>query len=392
MALIKANSLRKASRRANQNLSKEQIENQNLSRTALKQVRIMKPNEMHVHFREGSLLRAVVPYTARQFRRAVVMPNTTRPILTFQEASKYREEILRAVPDDIPFTPLMMAYLNKDTDPHMLARGHADKIFFGAKLYPKGATTNSSFGVSDIAQLKDVLKVMEEIRMPLSIHGECVDEGVDIFDREEVFLKKTLPKILSTYPNLKVTMEHITTSSSVDFLKQSGDNLAATITPQHLLYNRNHMLVGGIRPHLYCLPILKRAENQQALIRLATSGFKRVFLGTDSAPHLTCQKQSISGCAGVFSSTHALEFYASIFDDEGALDKFEDFCTLNSNAFHNFKPCDEFVTLIKAGSLIPSKLSMTNSDDYLTPLMAGEVTAWRADYEIPMHKSKGQLK
>ena len=254
-------------------------------------ITIRRPNEMHAHFRDGALLRTVVPYTAKQFGRAIVMPNTPSPIFTTQDATTYRTEIMDAVPSDIQFTPLMMCYLTPNTDPNDIVQGFANGVFFGAKLYPAGATTNSDFGVHSISQIADVLKVMEEIGMPLSIHGEVVDSHIDIFDREKVFINTILTNIINAYPTLRVTMEHITTQEAVEFLKKTDDNIGATITPQHLMYNRNDLLVGGIKPHLYCLPILKREENRLALRELATSGFDRVFLGTDTAPHTISNKE-----------------------------------------------------------------------------------------------------
>ena len=354
----------------------------NRIREMLPEFQIRRPNEMHVHFRNGPMLKSVVPYTARQFGRAVVMPNTPSPIVTTLDAIAYRDEIVKAVPDNIKFTPLMMAYLTPNTNPDDIAQGFSDGVFFGAKLYPAGATTNSNFGVSNISQIADVLKIMEQIGMPLSIHGEVVDPDVDIFDREAVFIATILSDILSTYPALKVTMEHITTTTAVDFLKSAGDNVAATITPQHLIYNRNDMLVGGIRPHLYCLPILKREENRLALRALATSGFNRVFLGTDSAPHSLSKKECECGCAGVFSAINALEFYVNVFDEENALDKFEGFATTNAETFHNFQPSHDYVNLIKSGNIVPNKLTIPGVNEKLVPMCSGDIIPWRADYLI----------
>ncbi|MDG1153755.1 MAG: dihydroorotase [Alphaproteobacteria bacterium] len=353
----------------------------NRVREMLPELQIVRPNDMHVHFREGAMLQSVVPYTARQFCRAVVMPNTKIPITTTDIAKKYKQEIMNCVPEGATFDPLMMIYLNSSSNPDDIAQGFNDGVIFGAKLYPANATTNSQYGVSDISEISDVLSVMEQIGMPLSIHGESVDKNVDIFDREAVFIEKTLTKILNDYPNLRVTMEHITTVQAVEFLKSGGDKLGATITPQHLMYNRNDMLVGGIRPHYYCSPILKREEHRLALRELATSGFKRVFLGTDSAPHSIDNKECACGCAGVFSSINALEFYAQVFDEENALDKLEDFTTNNSNSFHMLKPSDEFVQLIKSGNIVPKTISVPGKGQLL-PLCSGEIIPWRADYEL----------
>ena len=343
-------------------------------------LKIIRPNEMHVHFREGDMLKSVVPYTVRQFCRAVVMPNTTTPITTTALAESYQNEIMACLPENIEFKPLMMVYLTPDIDPDDIAKGFESGIIFGSKLYPSGATTNSHHGVSDISQIADVLKVMQAIGMPLSIHGEVVDTEVDIFDREAVFINTILKDILNDYPNLRVTMEHITTKDAVEFLKAGGDKLGATITPQHLMYNRNDMLVGGIRPHYYCLPILKREEHRLALRELATSGFDRVFLGTDSAPHSVDKKECECGCAGVFSAINALEFYASVFDEENALDKFEDFATNNANKFHGLTPSSEFITLVKNDCLVPEKIAVAGGAE-LKPLCGGDNIKWKVNYD-----------
>lgn len=355
---------------------------QNRVRKMLPELQIRRPNDMHVHFRDGDMLKTVVPYTARQFSRAVVMPNTTPPIVTATEATTYRNRIIHAVPKNIAFEPLMMAYLTADTDPDDIAQGFENGILFGAKLYPAHATTNSQFGVSHIDQIADVLKTMENIRMPLSIHGEVTHSTVDIFDREAVFLTEVLAPLISQYPNLRVTMEHITTIQAVEFLKSAGDTVAATVTPQHLLYDRNHMLVGGIKPHYYCLPILKRTDHKLALRELVTSGFKRVFLGTDSAPHDIAAKQSACGCAGVFSAINALEFYAQVFDEQNALDRLENFTTNNADAFHNFTPSDGVITLIKSGNIVPREITVAGTNQKLHPLCSDTIIPWRADYRI----------
>ena len=343
-------------------------------------LKIIRPNEMHVHFREGGMMQSVVPYTARQFCRAVVMPNTITPITTTELAKKYKSEIMDCVPRECEFEPLMMVYLTAGINPDDIAEGYANGVIFGAKLYPANATTNSAHGVKDISEIADVLKVMEQIGMPLSIHGEVVDKEVDIFDREAVFINTILKDILNNYPNLRVTMEHITTKQAVDFLKAGGDKLACTITPQHLMYNRNDMLVGGIRPHYYCLPILKREEHRLALRELATSGFDRVFLGTDSAPHSVDKKECDCGCAGVFSAINALEFYAKVFDEENALNKFEDFATNNANKFHGLTPSSKFITLVKNDCLVPEKIDVAGGSE-LKPLCGGSDINWKVDYD-----------
>jgi dihydroorotase len=334
---------------------------------------------MHAHFRTGTLLQTVVPYTARQFGRAVVMPNTPTPITTTQLAVSYRDDIISAVPNNVDFTPLMMAYLTDTTDADDIAMGFESGVFFGAKLYPANATTNSAFGVTDIKKIDAVLSTMEHIGMPLSVHGEVTDKHIDIFDREAQFVSTVLDYIISTYPNLRITMEHITTQQSVEFLRSAGCNVGATVTPQHLVYNRNDMLVGGIKPHLYCLPIIKREEHRLALCDLVTSGFDRVFLGTDSAPHTRNNKECSCGCAGVFSAMHALEHYVDIFDQYNALNHFEGFATSNANAFHNMTENVGTITLTKRSTDVVQ--SIGSGDDTLTPMCAGQSLNWGVDYD-----------
>lgn len=342
----------------------------------LNTVCIRCPNEMHVHFRDGDMLKTVVPYTVRQFCRAVVMPNTTPPIITTADAVAYKERIMKAVPKNSDFTPLMMAYLTADTDADDIQYGFESGVFFGAKLYPAHATTNSQYGVHHMDDIADVLSTMQDIGMPLSIHGEVTHQHVDIFDRESVFLDEVLAPLVSQYPNLRITMEHITTKQAVDFLKTAGDKVVATVTPQHLMYDRNDMLVGGIKPHYYCLPILKRNVHKLALRALVTSGFKRVFLGTDSAPHTVDKKQSACGCAGVFSAVNALEFYTHVFDQENALHHLEDFTTNNANAFHGFVPSERRITLAKSASTVPQTIPVHGTQQNVYPLCGGTTIPW----------------
>ena len=346
----------------------------------ISKIRIDHPIDMHVHFRSGSLLKSIAPYTARQFWGAVVMPNTPIPITTTQRARAYRREIMGALPDNTTFRPLVMAYLTDATDPDDLAMGHQKNIFFGAKLYPRNATTNSALGVSNIYAIDSVLKVMQQLDMPLSIHGEVADNDVDVFEREKVFIDTVLCHILATYPDLRVTLEHITTIDAVNFLKTAGNKLAATITPQHLLYTRNALLAGNIRPHLYCLPILKHEDNRLALIDLATSGFKRVFLGTDSAPHVQRNKESARGCAGIFSAMNALEIYAYIFDKHGAINTFESFAAHNACAFHRLDIPKKRLCLTRTDTAIPAYLTMQNGQR-IVPLKAAENVPWRVVYD-----------
>jgi dihydroorotase len=268
---------------------------------------LRRPDDWHVHLRDGDIMRSVVAHTARQFARAIVMPNLSPPVTTVAAAAAYRQRILDAVPDDMDFTPLMTAYLTDSSDPEELARGFASGVFTAAKLYPANATTNSAHGVSDIGAIRPVLERMQDIGMPLLIHGEVTDSDVDIFDREAVFIDRTLSALVHDMPALKVVFEHITTENAVQFVADASVNVGATITPQHLHINRNAMLVGGMRPHAYCLPVAKREKHRLALRKAATSGSAKYFLGTDSAPHEVSAKESACGCAGIFNAPFALE-------------------------------------------------------------------------------------
>ena len=294
---------------------------------------IRRPDDWHVHLRDGDMMQAVLPYTARQFARAIVMPNLSPPVTSVEAAAAYRDRILAAVPDGVDFTPLMTAYLTDDSDADELARGHEEGVFTAAKLYPANATTGSAHGVTNIAKIYGVLEKMQAIGMPLLIHGEATDSDVDIFDREAVFIERVLSKLTADMPELKIVFEHITTADAVDFVAAGSANIAGTITPQHLHINRNAIFEGGIRPHFYCLPIAKREEHRLALRKAATSGSPKFFLGTDSAPHERHAKESACGCAGIFNAPYALESYAAVFDEEGALDKLEGLCQRTWPAF-----------------------------------------------------------
>ena len=282
-------------------------------------ITIRRPDDWHLHFRDGATMQAVVPHTARQFARAIVMPNLSPPVTTTAMAAAYRERIMAAVPEGMDFTPLMTAYLTDDTDPDDLARGFESGVLTAAKLYPAGATTNSASGVTDVRRIEGVLERMADIGMPLCVHGEVTSAEIDIFDREAVFIERVLQPLVERLPDLRVIFEHITTRQAVDFVDQSSDNVAATITPQHLHINRNAILVGGIRPHMYCLPVAKREQHRLALRGAATSGSAKYFLGTDSAPHHRHAKESDCGCAGIFNAPFALESYVQVFEDEDAL-------------------------------------------------------------------------
>jgi len=319
---------------------------------------IRRPDDWHLHLRDGAMLEGVLPETARHFGRAIVMPNLVPPVVTADDARAYRDRILAALPEGSAFEPLMTLYLTETTDPRNVAAAHAAGLITAVKLYPAGATTNSQSGVRDIDRVMPVLETMAEIGLPLCIHGEVTDPSVDIFDREEVFLNTVLDPLRLRLPGLKVTLEHVTTLQGVAYVTEAEGDIAATITTHHLMINRNHILAGGIRPHYYCLPVAKRATHQQALRNAATSGNPRFFLGTDSAPHSDPAKESACGCAGVFSATNTLSCLAHVFEEEGALDKLEGFASLHGPARYGLAPSDTRVTLEKRDSPVtyPAKI------------------------------------
>jgi len=336
---------------------------------------IRRPDDWHLHFRDGAILCEVVPYTARQFARAIVMPNLTPPVTTTALAAAYRERILAVVPQGVTFTPLMTCYLTDSTDSDDLAHGAAEGVFTAAKMYPANATTNSADGVTNVEKIYPVLARMEAEGIVLCIHGEVTDAQVDVFDREAEFIERHLRAIVTEFPNLKVVFEHITTSDAVDFVLGAGPNVAATITPQHLHINRNAMLVGGIQPHNYCLPVAKRETHRLALRKAATSGSPKFFLGTDSAPHLRRDKESACGCAGIFGAPYALESYLAVFDEEAALDHFEGFASLHGPAFYGLAVNEESVTLERAQVRVPQVLEVVG--EQIVPFHAGQVLGWR---------------
>ena len=336
---------------------------------------IRRPDDWHVHLRDGAMLEGVAPYTARQFARAIVMPNLSPPMTDVAGVAAYRERILAALPAGSDFTPLMTLYLTDHTDPDEVERGHGAGVFTAAKLYPAHATTGSAHGVTSVATIYPVLERMQKIGMPLLIHGEVTDSHVDIFDREAVFIERTLRKLVADFPALKIVFEHITTEEAAQFVESGGANVAATITPQHLHINRNAMLVGGMRPHAYCLPVAKREKHRLALRKLATSGHDRVFLGTDTAPHARHLKESACGCAGLFNAPYALESYIAVFDEEGALDKFEAFASENGPRFYGLPLNEGTVTLEKSGVTVPAEIAAGGT--VLVPFHAGETLAWR---------------
>jgi dihydroorotase len=336
---------------------------------------IRRPDDWHLHFRDGAAMRSVVPFTAKQFARAIVMPNLSPPVTTVEAGAAYRDRILAAVPEGITFTPLMTAYLTDVSDGNELARGHAEGVFTAAKLYPAHATTGSAHGVTSVANIMPALEHMARIGMPLLIHGEVTDSHVDIFDREAVFIERTLSKLVRDLPELKIVFEHITTADAVAFVDASGPNVGATITPQHLHINRNAMFAGGIRPHAYCLPVAKREVHRLALRKAATSGSSKYFLGTDSAPHDKSAKESACGCAGIFNAPFALESYAAVFEEEGALDKFEAFASENGPRFYGLPLNEERIILERADIVVPELLALEGLD--VVPFHAGETLRWR---------------
>jgi len=295
---------------------------------------IRRPDDWHVHLRDGDIMKAVLPYTSAQFGRAIVMPNLKPPVTTVAQAADYRRRIEAAIPADICFEPLMTCYLTDATEPGEIARGFSEGVWVAAKLYPAGATTNSHHGVTDVAHIYPVLETMQRIGMPLLVHGEVTDPDIDIFDREQVFIDQILSRLLRDFPELKVVLEHITTAQAVDFVSEASARLAATITPHHLMINRSSIFEGGIRPHLYCLPVAKREHHRLALRLAATSGAPRFFLGTDTAPHLAHTKEAACGCAGIFNAPTAMQCYAQVFHEEGALDQLEAFASLNGPRFY----------------------------------------------------------
>ncbi|RLK10422.1 dihydroorotase [Ruegeria conchae] len=337
---------------------------------------IRRPDDWHLHLRDGAMLQAVLPETARHFARAIIMPNLVPPIVTGDHAAAYRERILAALPDDMTFEPLMTLYLTEDTDPTDVAAAHATGLIRAVKLYPAGATTNSSSGVRDFDKVRPVLEKMAEIGLPLCVHGEVTEAEIDIFDREAVFIDRVLDPIRKTTPGLRVVMEHITTSNGVDYVKANEKDLGATITTHHLIINRNHILVGGIKPHYYCLPVAKREEHRLALLTAATSGDARFFLGTDSAPHTDSNKEMACGCAGCFTATNTMSLLAEMFERADALEKLEAFTSLNGPAFYRLPANEETITLTKGDEVVyPAKIE--SGDGPVTVFDPGFPLHWR---------------
>lgn len=338
-------------------------------------LRLIRPDDWHCHFRDQEALTTTVPHSARCFGRAIVMPNLRPPVTTVAAALDYRARIMATLPAANAFQPLMTLYLTDTLPLAEIDRAAASTEVAAVKYYPAGATTNSDSGVTAIDKVYPVLERMAEHGMPLLIHGEVTDPGVDIFDREQVFIDTVLAPLATRYPELKIVLEHITTRQAVEFVESAGNNVAATITVHHLLYNRNHLLAGGVRPHFYCLPILKRDLHQQALINAATSGSSKFFLGTDSAPHVKPSKETACGCAGIYTAPAALELYAEVFDSCGALDKLEGFASLHGPDFYGLPRNTGHITLIRQDWTMPADYPL--ADSVVIPIRAGETLAWR---------------
>lgn len=340
-----------------------------------KTLTIIQPDDFHLHLRDGDVLQSTAPQAARQFHRAIIMPNLKPPVITTEQAGAYRQRILAQLPQDTAFQPLMTLYLTDNTPPEEIRKAKESGFVHGVKLYPAGATTNSDDGVTSLSKCMATLEEMQKQGMPLLMHGEVTDPDVDIFDREAVFIDKVLIPLRKDLPDLKIVFEHITTKSAAEYVTDAEGFIGATITPQHLLFNRNHLLVGGIHPHYYCLPILKREENRQALLKAVTQKNQRFFAGTDSAPHAKGTKENACGCAGCYSASHAIELYATVFEQQGALEHLEWFTSINGPKFYNLAVNRTTVTLEKRSWQIPEALPFGN--DRVVPLMAGETLGWK---------------
>jgi dihydroorotase len=338
-------------------------------------ITITRPDDWHLHLRDGAAMASVLPHSARQFARAIVMPNLKPPVTTTADALAYRGRILAALPEGMDFEPLMTLYLTDNTDPDEIRRAQDTGFIHAVKLYPAGATTNSAAGVTDLAKCYKTLEVMQELGMPLLVHGEVTDPEIDIFDREAVFIERVMRPLRRDLPALNVVFEHITTKHAAQYVAEAEGPIAATITAHHLLYNRNEIFRGGINPHYYCLPVLKREEHRLALVTAATSGDERFFLGTDSAPHAIGAKQSSCGCAGCYTALHAVEMYAEAFEQAGALDKLEAFASLNGPAFYGLPVNSGTITLKREAWTLPDTVPMGESQ--LVPLNGGEQINWK---------------
>ena len=341
----------------------------------MQKLTITRPDDWHLHVRDGEMLKAVLPHTVRQFSRAIIMPNLKPPVRSVADAAAYRDRIIAAIPAGKQFEPLMTLYLTDNTEPDEIIAAKASQFVKAVKYYPAGATTNSDSGVTDIRKCDRVFDAMQQVDMPLLLHGEVTGQSVDVFDREKIFIENHLVPLRERFPNLRIVLEHITTSDAVQFVL-ANDNTAATITPQHLLFNRNALFTGGIRPHFYCLPILKHEEHRQAILQAATSGSPKFFLGTDSAPHTRDSKESSCGCAGCFSALHAMELYAEAFESVNALDKLEAFASFYGPDFYQLPRNTEKITLTQTTWRIPAEVSLL-AESGLVPLRAGEEMTWQ---------------
>lgn len=341
----------------------------------MKELTITRPDDWHLHLRDGLALQSVLPDTAHRFARAIVMPNLWPPVTTTEQAQAYRSRILSALPDGSEFEPLMTLYLTDNTQPSEIEKAKDSGVIHGVKLYPAGATTNSDSGVTALENCGKVFEAMEKAGMPLLVHGEVTDPAIDVFDREKVFIERHLIPLLQRFPGLRVVFEHITTRDAADFVLSASDNVGATITAHHLLMNRNAIFAGGIRPHYYCLPVLKREDHRQALVKAATSGNAKFFLGTDSAPHAKSAKESACGCAGIYTAHAAIELYAEAFEQADALDRLEGFASFHGADFYGLPRNRGTITLQAEAWVVPAELPL--GDDGLVPLRAGQTIAWR---------------
>ncbi|ULX57877.1 dihydroorotase [Ectothiorhodosinus mongolicus] len=340
---------------------------------------IRRPDDWHLHVRDGKAMAHAVAHSARQFARAVIMPNLVPPVVNAEQAAAYRQRILEVTPKDSGFTPLMTIYLTKNTSPEDIEAAVATGFVHGVKLYPAGATTHSDAGVRDIRDAYPALQAMQDLGLPLMVHGEVTDPEVDIFDREKVFIERILAPLIERFDRLKVVMEHITTAHAVDFVCSAPERVGATVTPQHILMNRNALFQGGLRPHHYCLPVLKREQHRAAIMEILASGHPRFFLGTDSAPHPKGGKESACGCAGIFSAPAAIEFYAEAFEAAGALHQLESFASLNGPAFYGYPVNEDFIRLERQDWTMTE--SFPFGDDTVIPLRAGETVHWRCVHD-----------
>lgn len=346
-----------------------------MTQTDTQKLTIIQPDDFHLHLRDGEVLQSTVPQAAKQFSRAIIMPNLKPPVTTTEQAQQYRQRILDHLPEGSSFTPLMTLYLTDNTPAEEIRKAKESGIVYGVKLYPAGATTNSDAGVTSLSKCTATLEEMQKQGIPLLMHGEVTTEGIDIFDREAVFIDQVLIPLRKDFPDLKIVFEHITTKAAAEYVTDAEGFIGATVTPQHLIFNRNHLLVGGIHPHYYCLPILKREENRQALLKAVTQNNRRFFAGTDSAPHAKSAKENACGCAGCYSASHAIELYATIFEQQDALDQLEWFTAINGPKFYNLAVNKKQVTLKRKTWQIPE--SMPFGSDQVVPLMAGENIGWK---------------